>query len=395
MKTLILSIKYPSHNSYYDDWLDAFMRSCFFKTDFFNIFPKGSHRQLKHIINEYDLVILLHSCLADTLLYVENIKNILKDRKNKLFSFVGNEYNHPSIFLSDRIDFLKDIKADFIGTQLPLQAGKWLYEEIGSLVIATPHALNAEIFKPTIPFLQRTIDIGVRSSKYPPLLGDDDRNRIYDYFKDLPDLKIDFNQTKRFSRTQWVGFLNQCKATVSTEAGSFYLERDDATVKKIKDYILSRHKGLIISPDSSLRRFVSSMPIFVKDIIKAILKKGPIRHRAFMDLGLDPQDVYQRFFQNRNKCPYPSKALSSRHFDAIGTKTVQIMFEGHFNGILIQDEHYISLKNDFSNIEEVLEKFKDTDFCQKMVDETYDFALEHHTYEKRLQTLFETIIKAF
>src|SRR3546814_18773585 len=53
------------------------------------------------------------------------------------------------------------------------------------------------------------------------------------------------------------------------------------------------------------------------------------------------------------------KCISSRHFDAIGTATCQILLEGRYNDILTPDVHYIRFASDFSNISEVMGTFRD------------------------------------
>ena len=45
--------------------------------------------------------------------------------------FVGNEYNLPWIGCRDKREFLRDVGADWVGTQLPLEAGEWLYGDTG------------------------------------------------------------------------------------------------------------------------------------------------------------------------------------------------------------------------------------------------------------------------
>lgn len=51
-------------------------------------------------------------------------------------------------------------------------------------------------------------------------------------------------------------------------------------------------------------------------------------------------------------------AISPRHLEACATKTCQILIEGDYNGILTPGRHYIELKRDFSNIDEVLDLVK-------------------------------------
>lgn len=48
-------------------------------------------------------------------------------------------------------------------------------------------------------------------------------------------------------------------------------------------------------------------------------------------------------------------ALSPRHLEACATRTAQILVDGEYNGVLQADRHYIPLRRDFSNLDEVLD----------------------------------------
>ena len=69
-------------------------------------------------------------------------------------------------------------------------------------------------------------------------LGDNDRNAIIQYFNlERHGLRLDLGlnpkDQKRFNRTEWAGFLNKCKGTLSTEAGSFFLDPNDQIVDEV------------------------------------------------------------------------------------------------------------------------------------------------------------------
>lgn len=49
------------------------------------------------------------------------------------------------------------------------------------------------------------------------------------------------------------------------------------------------------------------------------------------------------------------RALSPRHLEACATRTAQILVDGDYNGVLEPNRHYIPLRRDFSNLDEVLD----------------------------------------
>ena len=68
-------------------------------------------------------------------------------------------------------------------------------------------------------------------------------------------------------------------------------------------------------------------------------------------------------------------------------KSVQILFEGDYSGILKPDLHYIPLKKDFSNISDVISKVKNNDLLQAIADRAYEDIITSNKYS------YETFIK--
>jgi hypothetical protein len=64
-------------------------------------------------------------------------------------------------------------------------------------------------------------------------------------------------------------------------------------------------------------------------------------------------------------------ALGPRHLEACAARTCQILVEGHYGGLLKPGTHYIPLKKDFSNIDEVLRIVKDDKLRSGIVESAY------------------------
>ena len=106
---------------------------------------------------------------------------------------------------------------------------------------------------------------------------------------------------------------------------------------------------------------------------------------------LDFAHLKSRFFDSAVRCPVYSKALSSRHFDAAGTKTCQILLEGRYNDMLVANEHYISVARDLSNVETAIARFKCPSERERIVSAAYEHAVSAHTYGHRLATLYNSL----
>jgi len=336
--------------SYNDDWQDAFVNYAnYINWDKYNLASKTkSWLMVLPKIKWYDLIVLLHSTNSNG----EHVHPVLRKamlyRNCKLVIFIGNEYNKLA---QEKLNLIKEIDADVVASQLPQDIANWMYKDAHAQIISIPHALNPISFKPLTLNNDRPIDIGNRTYEYPISLGDNDRNRLNDYFLNhcQPYLKLDISsqQSKRLKRKGWAFFLNSCKGTISTEAGTSFLEQDGKTLLAIQKY----------------------------------RKKKPMA--TF-------EEVYNKFYAHY-KNQVSGKTVSSRHFDAIGTKTCQLMIAGRFCDILEPEKHYISINKDFSNIKDSIDRFKDDTYRNKIVNDAYEYVINSHTHKHRIEYLMKNM----
>jgi hypothetical protein len=390
IRLLVLHAQYTNRLSYNDDWLDAFRKYREFETSAVNIVTTDA-AALRDAIENVDAIVLLHSTNGDTTDYLEPFVSILGDRRVPLLSFVGNEVNLPGSPISAKRSVFRRIHPDWIATQLLEEAGRFLFGDVAEKsVVAIPHALNPDAFRSTLSFDRRPTDIGVRLSRYLPHLGDDDRNRLADAFARLGAqgrLKVDISDA-RLDRSGWSEFLNQCRGTIATESGSWFLERDDATVEAVRVHVRDKSgRGVMIANDSPLRKLGHKLPWQARMVLRRVLRSGPVRHEALVNEQISFDDVHRQFFAGRERAPVYGKCISSRHFDAIGTKTCQIMFRGRFNDILEANRHYLALNEDFSNLDDVLRQFSDLSARRAIVDEAYAYVAASHTYAHRMRQI--------
>lgn len=391
---VILSVQYSTRSSYYRDWLDAFEESPLFAVTSFNLFKGGARRAATRVVAAAELVVALHSCSADTMRFIKPLAGALKARRGRFLMLVGNEYNLPWSRMADKRAFLQEIGADFVGTQLPREAGEWLYAGTGAAVLALPHALNEHVFRRGPPDPARRIDIGGRSARYPVFVGDDDRNRVYELFARLgPEagLTTDIDTGTRLDRSGWANFLSDCRATIGTEAGSWYLERDDRTALAIRAFIGERNGRATIKADGALHAATRRLPYRLKERLKALLEWSPFGHEA-LDVAADcGAEIEDRFFGLARRAPVYSKCISSRNFDAAGTGTCQILVRGRYNGIFKAGEHYIPLEPDLSDADAAIERFRDPAERCRIAEAAHALVHDRHTYRHRLAGLHQQL----
>ena len=331
--------------SYAIDWRDAFVADPGLDADVCNIINLVDYARCRSRIRDYPLVIVLHSATGDSMGILRRTASWFQSRRGKLVVFVGNEYN----LLDEKIGFIRETGAEYVGSQLPIDSARWLYGECKrAAVLAMPHALNPALYRPR-PDVPRTLDIGFVGADYPLFIGDRDRTTVLEFFQrhggELG-LTTDI-RTVNIPRERWAEFLCTCRAVIGAEAGTRYLDRSGTLIPAVEEYLRSR-------PEATF------------------------------------EEVFDRFFRDRTP-GVPGKAISSRHFEPIGTLTCQILLEGHYNGILTADEHYIALKRDLSNMGEALDRFRDTGYRDAMTRRAREYVLAEHTYAHRVRQLLAAV----
>ena len=129
-------------------------------------------------------------------------------------------------------------------------------------------------------------------------------------------------------------------------------------------------------------------------------KDGSIRERTKEYINKFPNASYQEVEENCFKKEAGNLKLFTigpRLFQACMTHTCQALVEGDYEGIVQPGIHYFSIKKDWSNIEEVMEKIADKELCEKMAAKAYnDIVLsERYTYKAFIRETFKDIEEIF
>jgi hypothetical protein len=329
--------------SYINDWREAFVLSPRLDATVCDINDVlGYRKSLKHIA-DYDLIVLLHSATCDHMHILNRTRAAFDKRRGKMVVFFSNEYE----WMAEKAAFVDCTSAEYVCTQLQLDVAKWIYKFPSDQMIATPHALNQRLYQE--PTAKRDVDVGFIGTLYHDVIGDRERTNLIEYARDrgeLHGLTTDF-RLRNVPREEWAAFLGRCRGTVGAESGTYFLDHQAKTMDTVRRMML-RDKTLTFDE------------IWTDDL-------------------------------KRDKEFVSGKAISSRHFEPIGTKTCQVLIEGDYNGILKADEHYIAVKKDLSNVGEALEKFKDETFRERIVQQAYDFVLAEHTYDKRVEAVVDRV----
>ena len=70
---------------------------------------------------------------------------------------------------------------------------------------------------------------------------------------------------------------------------------------------------------------------------------------------------------------------------------MQILFEGKYGEHFEPDVHYIPLRKDFTNVDEVIMKLRDTSYCERLTAAAYDAVLTEFTYSALIAKFYRAL----
>ncbi len=253
--------------------------------------------------------------------------------------FIQDEYDHPWLS-SERI---AQLGIDVVFTNVPPQHVPTVYARVPERVeffqnLTGYLPLNFDFTQPVRPFEQRPVLIGYRGR---PLgynygrLGYEKvliarRMRAICQARNLPH-DIEWAEQKRIYGSGWNDFIQSCRTMLGTESGC-----------NVFDY------------DGSLRT--------------------RIQEARLRNPELTFEEACARFLEGKEVDGMMNQ-VSPRIFEAVALRTGLILFEGAYSGVVRPDEHYLSLRKDFRNVDEVLARAQDEHFLRAMIDRAYDHVI--------------------
>jgi glycosyltransferase involved in cell wall biosynthesis len=312
--------------------------------------------------------ILLHNSLA------YNVDNLLELDANLPVPF--KDYGGVKIIFKQDENFKARATASYLGenrfdvvfTCLPESERRKVYprEVVGDLRFA--QMLTGYVTPDLRDGLQqryaskRDIDVGYRGSLQPLEFGRlcyEKQTIGRDFLSATQDMglhcDISSRWEDRFSGDDWLRFLCRCKAVLGVESGASIFDLDGV----------------------------------VEEAVKAFNASWPA--------GKDSPEYAERLLEHLK--PFEGNVyynqISPRHFEAAATKTLQIMFEGRYSDILAPGKHFVELKRDFSNIQDVVRILRDDSAREAIVEAAYRDIIEAPTYwMETFVATFDDVIRA-
>lgn len=197
-----------------------------------------------------------------------------------------------------------------------------------------------------IPMAERPLDVGYRGRKLPYWYGElgYEKWHIVDLWRENTGdtgIKSDvsYREQDRIYGENWIAFIRSCRVMLGVESGASVMDFTGELEKQVDFYQLTHP------------------------------------HAAF-------HTVQALFFKNA-EYEYQLNQISPRCFEAIALKTGLVLFEGEYSGILKPHLHYIPLKKDFSNINDVIAAIQNHDLLEEMVQNAWVDIACNPTYHYR------------
>jgi hypothetical protein len=300
--------------------------------------------------DRFDAVVLLHSVFSNAQALDGVLLEFLQRLSRPKIFFVGNEYK----LMPEKMAFAGALPTALLITQSSLPAVHDLYRQrLGCAVASIPNTgFDPQLFVATTPRAQRPIDLGYRADDSPSYLGHRERRELAEFFTAAAGrygvtVDISMDPARRFTEPEWAAFLGRCKGQLGSEAGGDYFELDDRTRLAVVAYEQAHPAA------------------------------------AF-------EEIQARFFAGYGPS-VPMRIMSGRQVEAAGTRTVQILFEGRYDGYLQPDVHYIPLRKDFADADEAIRKFRDHALCEVMTARAHQVAVEQLTYARLIDRLADHV----
>jgi hypothetical protein len=116
-----------------------------------------------------------------------------------------------------------------------------------------------------------------------------------------------------------------------------------------------------------------------------------------LNSNISDSDVYEKIISPKEINGIMNQ-ISPRIFEAIATKTVLLLYEGSYSGVIKAGVHFIAIKKDGSNLAEVMHLLRDDDFVDAISERAYRDVIDsgnysYKTFVSMIDDVIDKIIK--
>ena len=272
---------------------------------------------------------------------VELNQSIFEDISSKKVLLPQDDY----VYTGRIWEFIKRIKIDKVYTIIRREDYNEVYpqEKVGDVGIQTVFTGYVDEKYRRIPQSPKGIDLFYRARKLPFSLGElgQKKYELVELFtENSAGLDVDLANTiddRRDTLTgnKWIEALANSRCTIGCLGGSSVLDADGGIDRAYKEYIINHPEATYSEAKDALFKGM----------------KEPLH-------GM----------------------ISPRIFEAAAVRTCQVLIGRDYQGVLIPDEDYIVLEDDYSNLDEVVKRIRDVDYCRRIAENCYKHVVEDEKY---------------
>lgn len=299
-------------------------------------------------LSRFDVVIVHYTIVAchDLFLSPRSRERIRQFNGLKAM-FIQDEYR----FVDATVATMQHLGIDVLFTCVPESEVEKVYSRhklprTRKVHVLTGYVPEHLLKQPVAPPAARKIDVGYRGRALPAWLGElgQEKWRIGDRFsRDAAayglQCDIAWREEDRLYGAAWIKFLTSCKAMLGVESGASVFDFTGEIQRRVEEH---RRRD----PEVTFEE---------------------LRARYFKDL------------EGRIKL----NQISPRSFECAALRTVMILYEGEYSGILKPWRHYIPLKKNHSNMAEVVAALRDEKLCEGIADNAYWEVANNEAYSFR------------
>jgi hypothetical protein len=286
--------------------------------------------------DRFDVIILHYSLIVAHDSYVSPaLRARLAASKAVKAVFIQDEYRH----IDATVRAFQEIGLDVLFTCMPVASIEAVYPSselpgVTKINVLTGYVPEALLARAVPPLAARPIDVGYRARMVPAWLGDLGQEKWHigrRFAADALDYElrcdIAYREEERLYGEDWIRFVMGCKAMLGVESGS-----------SVFDFT-----GLI---------------------------QTAVEQDAQQEPGIDYSELKRRHFA-ADDGRIDQRQISPRVFEAAALRTLLVLYDGTYSGILVPDRHYVALAKDHANMAHVAAILKDPVRAQAIVDTAY------------------------
>lgn len=285
--------------------------------------------------NEYKIIVLHYSLFGGTPFKItKKLIDYIKQSSSIKIAYFQDEYQAPK----EKYKLINDLDVKLIFSLVREKDFKrtyYRYTNCQKVIYEIPGYVSKDLVrsskKYSKPFNERKIDFAHRARSHNFIFGKKSNlksiigEKFLEHNLDNYNLDISSKESDRIYGDDWLKFLGNTKCILGAESGVSIYDIDGSIKKEHEEY----------------------------------LKKGGDENKLY-------QNVYEKHEDNLNYSMIPPRV-----FEAAAFRCLQVLYPGYYSGVIKPGIHYFELKEDHSNLDDLLKLLETQEKVNWIIDNAY------------------------